>query len=159
MATISEVKNRFLALQGKEIGFVVESLQEEKPHILDLNREQLYDGKTSLGQDLHPTYYEDTYFKTLEAAVGYSNWKDKITPNSRRTKGVPNLFINGFFYKSIDVKIDLTGLHFASTFDDENDIKNKYGVNIYGLHKENKADVMEVVKPSSISKIRKFLRL
>src|SRR5690349_16298463 len=67
-----------------------------------LNRKQLLEGKLSTGRDLHPTYLEDPFFKTKEAAQKYSDWKDKITPNPKRKKGVPNLYITGPFHRSID---------------------------------------------------------
>lgn len=159
MATLQEIITRFEELDSQLEQIIVDVLTDEKQHILDLNREQLYDGKNSEGIDLSPTYYEDPYFKSLEQAVGYSDWKDKITPNPRRTQGVANLFINGFFYKSIDVTINKDGLRFNSSFDDENEISNKYGGNIFGLDDENKEDLNETANPSMISKIRDFLKL
>ena len=154
-----EIYERFEALQGKEIDFVVEAVQEEKEHILDLNREQLYDGKNNEGQDLHPTYFEDPFFKSPAQAANYSNWKDRITPNPRRTPGVPNLFINGYYYKSIVLTVDRQGLNYNSPFDDQNDINDKYGNKLYGLGPEKQADAMKVIGPRAIEKIRAFVRL
>lgn len=69
--------------------------------ILDLNRSQLWDGKGTDGEDLSPNYLEDPFFKTREQAIGYAKWKQAITRNPNRNLFAPNLFINGFYYKSL----------------------------------------------------------
>lgn len=78
---------------------------EATPSIVDLNRNQMYEGETNEGKDISPKYSEDPYFKTKESAARYAEWKQKITPGKKRKKDVPNLFINGAFYDSLYAKI------------------------------------------------------
>jgi hypothetical protein len=158
MATLSDLKKRLLSLKGKELTLASEAIQENDEKILSLNRQQLFDGKKSDGSDLSPTYLNDPYFKTREAAQRYSDWKDKITPNSKRKKGVPNLFINGYFHNSIEVDIDKKGLSFSSN-ELGIDIVPKFGGDIFGLNSESRVELNKTVEPLFISKVRKFLKL
>lgn len=87
---------------GKELGVIV----EEYADVLgDLQREQMSEGRGVDGQYIRPFYSEDPYFKTPAAAEKYALWKQKITPNPKRPKDVPNLLINGYFYGSLKAKV------------------------------------------------------
>jgi hypothetical protein len=77
---------------------------EHEDFITSSNKSQLWDGKTFKDEDITPLYSQDPFFKTKKQAIGYRNWKQRITPNSRRNPDAPNLFINGFFYSSIEAK-------------------------------------------------------
>ena len=159
MATVKELKERLLALQGKELEFVVEALQENEEQLLALNRQQLFEGKDSQGKDLSPTYLEDPYFKTKEAAQRYSDWKDKITPSSKRKSGVPNLYINGMFHNSIDATITVQGITTDSDAPFSSGVEGKFGTVIYGLNDEKKPILLKTVAPLAIGKIRGSLKL
>ena len=69
-------------------------------------KNQLWDGQKPDGSDITPSYLDDPYFKTQKQAMGYANWKMKLSRNSRRNKYAPNLYINGYFYSTIDVKVN-----------------------------------------------------
>lgn len=112
---------------------IISSLEQTKDALLDLNRDQLYDGKTRDGRDLSPTYQEDPYFKTAEAAQRYSDWKDKITPNPNRKSGVPNLFINGYLHNSMAVKISGQNVFYSASAPFGNEVEQKFTDKIYGL--------------------------
>lgn len=112
---------------------ITSSLEQTKDALLDLNRDQLYDGKTRDGKDISPTYQEDPYFKTPEAAQAYSDWKDKITPNSLRKPGVPNLYINGYYHGSLGVKISGQNVFYNASAEFGNEIEQKYSDKIFGL--------------------------
>lgn len=109
------------------------SLSATSSLALEKNKDQLFDGKLSTGEDVSPTYLEDPWFKTKAAAQRYSDWKDAITPNPRRKKGVPNLFITGPFYDSWQVQIKGGGLLYHSSFFKASSIESKFGTDIYGL--------------------------
>ncbi len=131
MGSILAMKRRFEQLNTDQVIYL--SVQETEEDIKDLNREQMYDGKTNEGTDITPSYLQDPYFQgDRQRAQAYSDWKDKITPNPRRNPGTPNLFINGYFYSTIDVLVFLDKITFRSRFDDQNEISNKFK-NIYGL--------------------------
>lgn len=72
----------------------------------DLQREQMSEGRGVDGEYIRPFYSEDPYFKTAKAAADYANWKERITPNPKRPKDVPNLLINGYFYSSLKAKVE-----------------------------------------------------
>lgn len=157
MATLQQIKAKFLKLQGREVELAVQALQESDERILSLNRQQLFDGKTSQGEDLFPTYFDDPYFKTKEAAERYSNWKDKITPNPNRKKGVPNLFIIGTFHNSIEVDVSNKGLSFSASFLGDK-IVRKYGGEVFGLSKDRRIELNRTTQPLFMSKIYKALK-
>jgi hypothetical protein len=148
MSTIIEVAERFRKLSQnieKQISTIIDDTKEE---IVKKNRQQLLDGIKSDGTEITPSYLNDPYFKTKEAAQRYSNWKDKITPSNKRKSGTPNLYINGFYHNSI--KLDVKGEIFKiqSTASIGNDIERKYGENVYGLTTEStKAYISETFYP------------
>lgn len=136
MSTILTVANRIMQLNlEKEVPAIIDRTKEE---ILAKNREQLLEGRKKDGTELTPSYLNDPYFKTREAAQRYSNWKDKITPNNKRRSGTPNLFIIGSFHNSIKIEVKGDVFDIYSTYPEAGDIENKYTEQIYGLNKENK---------------------
>lgn len=95
-------------------------------------REQLWDGKNSLGEDIRPSYLEDPFFKTPEQAMAYSRWKDKITPNPNRNQHTPNLFINGYFHSTIRLKVTKEAIIYDTNYFGK-EIVNKYGDKLLGM--------------------------
>ena len=141
MPTALDMLNIFRAMNMTDIA--EEVLNKTAPVALEANKDQLYDGKLSTGEDISPTYLEDPYFKSKESAQRYSDWKDAITPNSRRKKGVPNLFINGAFYRSIEVQAKGGGLLYHSSFFKASDIESKFSTNVYGLGGEYRDNFLQ----------------
>lgn len=95
-------------------------------------RDQLYDGKNSLGEDITPSYLDDPFFKSPEQALAYSKWKDKITPNPNRKTHTPNLFINGYFHSTINLKVTKEEIIYdTNAFGKE--IIAKYGDKLLGM--------------------------
>lgn len=93
-------------LTAFDFGKELETIVEEYADVLgDLQREQMSEGRGVDGQYIRPFYSEDPYFKTPGAAERYALWKEKITPNPKRPKDVPNLLINGYFYGSLKAKV------------------------------------------------------
>lgn len=148
MSTIIEVAERVRKLAQnieKQVAAIIDNTKEE---IVKKNRQQLLDGVKSDGTELTPSYLNDPYFKTREAAQRYSDFKDKITPSNKRKKGTPNLYINGLYHNSI--KIDVRGEIFKiqSTASIGSDIERKYGENVYGLTTEStRAYIRETFYP------------
>lgn len=105
--------------------------------LVEINREQMLEGKRRDGKDISPTYLEDPFFENVEEAIGYSEWKDSITPNPKRKRGVPNLFIDGTFHRSITMDVSGDSLKFHSTFEAAGEIERKFAL-IYGLNAEKR---------------------
>lgn len=93
-------------LQAFDFGQEMQGIVHEYVDVLaDLQREQMSEGRGVDGEYIRPFYSEDPYFKTAFAAEKYAEWKQKITPNPKRPKDVPNLFINGYFYSTLRPKL------------------------------------------------------
>lgn len=151
MATILGMKRRFESFDAAAM--ITKVMHDSTQDLRDLNLEQMYDGKTNKGTDIKPSYIEDPYWNDkggVRAAQAYSDWKDRITPNIRRTPGTPNLFITGFYHSTIKVSIVGDSIVHSSTFSGEPDIRGRFK-NIYGLggrHREIflKQYLMPVIK-------------
>jgi len=148
--TIRDYLTRLKTAKEQLPDAVNDALFSNEAKIVDLNKAQLYDGKDVSGNDIHPLYSQDSFFKTPAQAQGYIKWKSKITPNSSRNPDAPNLFINGFHYsmigllkKGIDVVIGVkTSNQITSS------IEGKYK-NIYGLNPQNQEKINnEIIIPA-----------
>lgn len=144
--TIKGLYRKVKAIDTSKI--IAEVMKDNEALLGEINLSQLYAGKTRLGIDLSPTYQEDPYFDDkggLPAAQAYSDWKDRITPNSKRRPGVPNLVINGFYYASRKVVVIDNKISFSS---DYLDLTDKYGEEINGLGGEYKVEFLDTVHPA-----------
>jgi hypothetical protein len=110
-------------------------------------RDQLLCGTDGTGRYLEPTYDNDPYFQrkhwrhtdedgtVYEGAAGYKAWKMKITPPQAnqdlklgaRPDEVPNLFIDGTFYNTIDKVVTPDGVDVIAAGGDSGAIVSKYG--------------------------------
>lgn len=101
------LKELMTDLQAFDFGQEMETIVEKYVDVLgDLQREQWSEGRGVDGEYIRPFYSEDPYFKSALAAEKYATWKEKITPNPKRPKDVPNLLINGYFYSTLRPKVD-----------------------------------------------------
>lgn len=96
---VLELRNNLLALNIPEK--IIELNEKHAKEFIKANTDQMWDGQNPDGTDISPSYLDDPYFKTRKAAMAYANWKFKLTPNSKRNKYAPNLFINGYFYDTL----------------------------------------------------------
>lgn len=121
-------------------------MRENKDALVEYNKEQMLEGKNRFGSDL-PSYLSDPYFKTPEAALRYSKWKDKITPNPKRKSGIMNFYIVGRYHNSITATINSGRINYDATFLGR-EIESKYGDEMYGLGGEIKKDfIKEKLRP------------
>lgn len=149
--TLTEFKHNVNSVDFKEI--VIDSAMNEKELIAEFNKAQLWDGVTHEGYEIRPYYSEDPYFKSAQSAERYASWKQKITPNSRRNKDVPNLFVVGEFYKSIQAKRERDYIEVTSETTLGKKITNKFD-NILGLNEPNLAELSETILPNIITKLK-----
>lgn len=124
---------------GQTIKFVVEKHEKD---ILDLQKEQLFEGKASSGEDLRPYYSEDIgangYFRTAEGAANYAAWKERIPYpyTAQRNPDAPNLYINGKFHSTLKVEFDSNEVTVNGSDIWSMRIVNKYGLGSFGLMAE-----------------------
>lgn len=131
MCTIDEMLERWEKLDINKLAG--EIIEQHKSEYNELNREQMWDGKDSEDNEIRPSYLEDPFFKGNRAmAQHYMEWKQRITPNAQRRPESPNLFINGYYYRSLDLRIDGDFIQHTNTWSEGTDIDNKYS-SIRGL--------------------------
>jgi len=82
-----------------------EAIQETAEDYLELNREQLYQGKTSMGQELLPTYRSEVY----------AQMKNDMNPAPGL--GIPDLKLTGAFYQGLSLEIQ------AGQIQEESDVE------------------------------------
>jgi hypothetical protein len=135
MSTIRGLYNKLLAVDTDKIA--KESIEGTEEEIRQYNLQQLLDGKTNEGLDISPTYLEDPYFKTQAQAQAYSDWKDRISPPSNRRKGVPNLYINGYYHNTRKVTIQGDKILYSSSYSEAPEIEQTFK-NIDGLNPDSR---------------------
>lgn len=149
MNTIIDVAERIKNLSlniEKEVSVIIDNTKEQ---ILIKNKQQLMEGIKGDGSEITPSYLNDPYFKTKEAAQRYSNWKDKITPNSKRKSGTPNLYINGFYHNTIEINVRGEKIITENKTTIGKKIEQKYGDTLYGLNEtNNQAYIKETFFPA-----------
>lgn len=126
--------------------------------IVNMNKEQMLEGKTSEGKGIEPNYKNDPFFKTELEARRYAIYKKIKTPNSKRGFWTPNMFIDGrlvhnqmtAFREGDELVITPTGE--AASFD------QKYK-NIYGLTEENIGNINEKLIPKIQDEVRRYLQI
>jgi hypothetical protein len=116
-------------------------MQEDEPLLLALQKDQLYAGQDANGDSLRPSYLEDPYFKSRDAAQRYSDWKDRLdqrTPNEifhKRPAGTPNLIITGtWFYNTLVADVGNGKLVLRSDSWLFPKLETKYGNALLGLN-------------------------
>jgi hypothetical protein len=155
--TIRGLYNKIAALDTNAIA--IESITESVDEIRRYNLQQMLDGKTNKGLDITPSYFNDPFFKTPEAARAYSAWKDKISPPSNRKPGTPNYYINGYFHSTVKVEVvgEVLKIGSAATIGKLIEAKQP---DLMGLSPENKKLLIEhVILPRFKMKIERLTGL
>lgn len=134
---------------------VLDLASENKPSLVELNTDQLWQGKGNDNQNLSPKYSQDPYFKSSESARKYADWKWRITPG-KRDKDVPNLYINGAFYKSIYTTKTDEEIKFDTSTQLGKQVTSKF-TKALGLNKESLIEVKNNVLPKLIKSVRNEL--
>ena len=136
--TTTILLNKFRKILDNIPETVENAIFKNENEILNLQKQQIYDGKSNTGEDLHPFYTEDPYFKTPGQAKGYIKWKQSITPNPKRNPNAPNLYINGYIHRNILIVNESGNImfDFNSRVDFGESIKGKYK-DLLGLNPTN----------------------
>lgn len=141
------------SLQSLDFGNELVTIVENNVATLaDLQREQMLEGRSVDGDYIRPFYSEDPYFKTAEAAKHYAEWKQRISPHPDRPLDVPNLFINGYFHKSLFAKVSgseftiTTNVELGEKVFDEHE-------NAQGLNEEKRQEFAQTITLPAITKV------
>lgn len=142
MGILNDLRMRVQGVNdGLETGALIRNVIVQHPDdILDLQRQQLFAGKTSTGEDIRPYYSEDLkpsgYFHTVESAGRYAAWKkDGINYpyKANRNPDAPNLYINGRFHDELGVQFAADTVAVVPTTLYSAGIVAKYGLITFGL--------------------------
>ena len=112
--------------------------------ILQLQKVQLFEGKSSSGEDIRPYYSEDLrpggHFYSVESAGRYAAWKlDGIDYpySANRNPDAPNLYINGKFHSELGVQFNPDTVEVIGITAYAKQIVAKYGIQTFGLMMQN----------------------
>lgn len=131
--------------EGLQTGQMVRDVVITHPDdILELQRQQLFAGKASNGQDIRPFYSEDLkpsgYFHSIESAGRYAAWKKSgisYPYTAQRNPDAPNLYINGRFHDELGVQFGDQTVGIVPATPYAAGIMAKYGINTFGLMMAN----------------------
>ena len=146
MGILDDLRTRVQSVNdGLQTGELVRNVVVRHPgDIMELQKQQLFAGLSSSGQDIRPYYSEDLkpsgFFHSVESAARYAAWKkDGIAYpyTANRNPDAPNLYINGKFHSELDVEFtDETVGVVPATFYAAG-IVAKYGISTFGLMMAN----------------------
>lgn len=131
---------------------ISDEVMDHDDFIISSNKSQLWDGKTFKNEDIKPFYSEDPFFKTKKQAEGYKKWKQKITRNPRRNPDAPNLYINGFFYSSIEAKKENNEVFIGTNSGFGSEVESGHK-DIFGLTDEHWGELINLSSENIIKKI------
>lgn len=143
MCTIREMLDRLNSFDPLNV--TAEIISENTDKIANIVREQLMEGKDSLGQLITPTYSQDPFFKKDGAAQRYAQWKADLFPNSTKPFDTPNLIITGKFHDSINVTVTGFDIIYDTNINLGYDILAKYGDKVIGLNPDGKIEAWEEI--------------
>lgn len=142
MSSLDEILRRIQSvqdgLQGGELPRL--AVLPYGDRIVELQREQLAEGKAASGEDLRPYYSEDIkptgYFNSTATAANYAAWKQTINnpyEAGARNPDAPNLFITGKFYDEIGVEFGSDRARIVALTPFAAQVMAKYGADAFGL--------------------------
>lgn len=167
MTTLEGLLNNARTLeQGMQSGSIIRDvLTRYEGDIIEQQRIQLLEGKTSDGKDIHPSYSEDLkptgYFRSKDSAKRYAAWKQTISyPFSvQRNPDTPNLYITGVFHNDLGVSFGVDAISIIPDTAYAAQIMGKYGLGMFGLNLQKWGVIFgdRGAKESLISEMRRVL--
>jgi hypothetical protein len=144
MGTIREIKEKYERAYNAIPDVVADRVAQTSDVILDLNKDQLLQGRNADGELLSPTYTNDPYFETPDAADRYFRMKRALEGHHRarmryvelygeKPIDVPNLIVTGPFQDSMFIRTTRTFYVINSMYQDANEINEKYKGRVFGL--------------------------
>ena len=159
---LDELSQKLSTLQGQLNVFARLSMEEQSERILELQKEQLFAGKTSTGEDIRPYYSEDLqanggFFKSPQSARNYALFKAHISypVNVPRQLDAPNLYINGrLVHDNIGLEFTDEYMRVRGNTAEAQRIMDKYGEKTFGLS----SDSMSKIKPKLTESIKEKIK-
>ena len=154
MTLTSLIRNAEMLRSAMDRGlFVQVALMDQREEIIRLQREQLFEGKDSDGNDMRPYYSEDLkpsgWFHSKESAMRYALWKKtgiSYPVQVQRNDDAPNLYIDGKFHSELEVRFGSSSVGVYPATPYAADIVGKYGMEKFGLSEKRWRVVMDSCK-------------
>lgn len=137
MCTIAEMSRRFDKVDLTKL--TGDAMEDNESKIVELNREQLSEGKDSKGYDITPKYTAFTVMKKMEKGQPF----DKVT-----------LKDTGSFQAKIELNRKGNTFDMQSSDSKAPDLRLKYGVDIEGLSISGKKETWVICKPDVVGDIK-----
>ena len=146
MEILDDLRKRVEDVNDKlQTGELVRNVIVRHPDdIMELQKQQLFAGLASNGQDIRPYYSEDLqptgYFRSGQSAARYASWKQSginYPYTANRNPDAPNLYINGRFHSELGVQFTNDTVGVIGTTGYAQNIISKYGINTFGLMMAN----------------------
>lgn len=146
MGILNDLRSRVADVSdGMKTGGLIRDVVVRHPgDIMELQRQQLFAGLASNGQDIRPYYSEDLkpsgFFHSVESAGRYAAWKkDGISYpySANRNPDAPNLYINGRFHSELGVEFGGDSVAVVGQTGYAKGIVAKYGIGTFGLMMAN----------------------
>lgn len=148
MASLQEIKRRFLELQGKEIEFAAQAIQENATVAEDMVAAQLAQGIKSDGSDANFTYAPFT-IAVKRTRSGLAAVTDHLTN-----------YDTGASYRGLYLKVEGADIKFGTTTDKEEAIEERMDGMAFRPTQENKEEFLnQHAQPSMNKLIRQFVKL
>lgn len=145
MGTVLSALKKYMALREALPDIVRETVKEHKEEILSMNKQQMKEGKNSLGRPIGK--YKNPDYQRMKAGM------------NPLASGNVDLELTGVFKQGLI--IDLTGDRIV--INSSGDLKSRalesrYGDVIFGLTDDNKKEfISNTLRPAFIQKIKQFL--
>lgn len=136
-------------------------ISDNKDVLLSLNRDQMLLGRDADGNILSPSYLQDPYFKTQEAAQSYARMKYALESSHRsllwtpvqlyqeKDRNTPNLIVTGLFQDGLYITTGGGSFDINSSYIASGDINKKYKGRVFGIApKSNEYFYLEFIKPT-----------
>lgn len=142
MITVNNLLGRLKTVDVKDISF--QSVSETKEVITDIQREQMFQGLNSKGNQ-------------IGSYASYDYAVEKNDMNPLPGFGIPDLKLTGAFYAGFGTEV--TPEEFSTSSSDEKnaDLTAKY--NPFGLNKLSKTDYADKLRPVLVKNVRNKLSL
>jgi hypothetical protein len=148
MATLKDLQQRVLALQGNEVALAVESFNDNEKAFLKLNKSQLAQGLQK--DDNESTFvYKPFTIAQKKQRTGLASVTDHLTN-----------FDTGESYKKMYVNATADNVIIGTTSGLEDDISGRMKGKAFGLNSDNSDKfVKENLQKTYVEKVRKQLNL
>lgn len=139
-------------------------LMKQEDAIIAAQRQQLFEGKDSDGNDMRPYYSEDLkpegWFHSKDSAMRYAMWKQTgiaYPVQAQRNPDAPNLYINGKFHSELQVGFMSDSVGIIPSTPYAAGIMAKYGMDKFGLSMQKWSEIMRLGRDELLKRMKEII--